>query len=84
MSHRPKIPGVWILITFHDGTETEAMIDLNLLRQPVEGIECSVLNERYPDSYRYRVNLCYPRRLIRSAIALGSVGSQRLIQESRR
>ena len=68
--NRPKMEGLWIRFTFHDGEVMEGILPNNLL--PAEPYGFSVIPP-HPYSAQQRVFL--PRPALRSVEVLGVVGS---------
>ena len=68
--NRPKMEGLWIRFTFHDGEVMEGVMPNNLL--PVEPYGFSVIPP-HPFSAQQRIFL--PRAALRSVEVLGVVGS---------
>ena len=68
--NRPKMEGLWVRFTFHDGEVMEGVMSNNLL--PVEPYGFSVIPP-HPYSAQQRVFL--PRAALRTVEVLGVVGS---------
>ncbi len=68
--NRPKMEGLWMRFTFHDGEVMEGVMPNDLL--PVEPYGFTVIPP-YPDGAQQRVFL--PRQGLRSVEVLGVVGS---------
>ena len=68
--NRPKMEGLWVRFTFHDGEVMEGVMSNNLL--PVEPYGFSVIP---PHPYSAQQHVFLPRAALRTVEVLGVVGS---------
>jgi hypothetical protein len=69
---RPRMPGLWIRLTFHDGDEIEGVLPPNLLESPSRGFLITP-----PRASASRQRVFVPREALRSVDVLGATGIKR-------